>query len=94
MTNSSLLEVSELSRHHAIPEIQSAVLVQELQGGAVLQYFLTSGRRNFPYQSLQVFLFPFLFLLFSNTHNEIHSFFQYKPVYFSGNQEATANLYQ
>lgn len=53
------LEVSELclSKPHAIPELQSMVLVQELQGGAVLQYF---NEKTFSTSKLQLFLFFFL----------------------------------
>lgn len=85
------LEASELclSKPHAIPEIQSMAWVQELQGGAVLRYFLTSMRRHFPHQNSKFFFF-FIF----NVHNEIHSFSQFQPVYFSRSQEITASLYQ
>lgn len=63
--NSPLLEVSELclSKPHATPEIQTVVLVQELQAGAVLRYLLVSMGRHFPHQNSHFFFFLF------NAHN-------------------------
>lgn len=51
--------------------------------------FLNSNEKPFSALKLQLSL-SCLF----NAHNEIHSFFQCQPAYFSGNQEATTSLHQ